>query len=63
MQRFVDAYTQAFAESSRIQKKPPTHVKENPEYAQKKDVLIAQIDADMKHTFFSGDTRRTASVG
>jgi len=29
----------------------------NPEYAEKKDVLIKQIEADIKGTFFSPDTK------
>jgi NitT/TauT family transport system substrate-binding protein len=32
-------------------------IKENPEYAQKKDVLVGQIEADLKRTFFSPDTK------
>jgi NitT/TauT family transport system substrate-binding protein len=57
VQRFVNAYAQAFAD---VIKNPDEAadltIKENPEYAQKRDVLIAQIDADVKHTFFSSDT-------
>src|SRR5271155_232278 len=48
VQRFVDAYTQAFAD---VIKNPEEAVdltiKENPEYAQKKDVLMAQLQADI----------------
>ena len=58
VQRFVNAYTQAFAD---VVKNPgeaaDLTIKENPEYAQKKDVLVAQIEADIKHTFFSPDTK------
>jgi len=32
-------------------------IKANPEYAKKKEVLAQQIEADVKHTFFSGDTK------
>jgi NitT/TauT family transport system substrate-binding protein len=57
VQRFVNAYAQAFAD---VIKNPEEAadltIKENPEYARKKDVLIAQIEADVKHTFFSNDT-------
>ena len=57
VQRFVNAYAQAFAD---VIKNPDEAadltIKENPQYAQKRDVLIAQIDADVKHTFFSSDT-------
>jgi len=63
VQRFVNAYAQAFAD---VIKNPDEAVdltiKENPEYAQKRDVLIAQIDADVKHTFFSSDTLAAALV-
>jgi NitT/TauT family transport system substrate-binding protein len=57
VQRFVNAYVQAFAD---VIKNPheatDLTIKENPEYTQKRNVLIAQIDADVKHTFFSSDT-------
>ena len=58
MQRFVKAYTQAFAD---VVKNPEEAaditVKANPEYADKRDVLVAQIEADIKSTFFSADTQ------
>jgi NitT/TauT family transport system substrate-binding protein len=58
VQRFVNAYTQAFAD---VIKNPDEAadltIKENPEYAQKKDVLVGQIEADLKRTFFSPDTK------
>jgi NitT/TauT family transport system substrate-binding protein len=58
VQRFVNAYMQAFAD---VIKNPDEAadltIKENPEYAQKKDVLVGQIEADVKHTFFSPDTK------
>ena len=38
-------------------------IKDNPEYAQKKDVLVEQIKADVKRTFFSPDTQAKASAG
>jgi NitT/TauT family transport system substrate-binding protein len=58
VQRFVNAYTQAFAD---VVKNPDEAaditIKQNPEYSQKKDVLVAQLEADIKHTFFGPDTR------
>ena len=58
VQRFVNAYVQAFAD---VIKNPDEAadliIKENPEYAQKKDVLVGQIEADLKRTFFSPDTK------
>ena len=32
-------------------------IKANPEYAAKKDVLVQQIQADVKYTFFSAETK------
>lgn len=59
VQRFVNAYMEAFAD---VVKNPEEAadltIKENPEYAQKKDVLLDQIKADIKHTFFSNDTKQ-----
>jgi len=58
VQRFVNAYVQAFAD---VIKNPNEAVdltiKDNPEYAEKKDVLMGQLEADIKHTFFSPDTK------
>lgn len=58
VQRFVNAYMEAFAD---VVKNPEEAadltIKENPEYAQKKDVLLNQIKADIKYTFFSNDTK------
>ncbi len=58
VQRFVNAYEQAFAD---VVKNPEEAadltIKDHPEYAQKKDVLVQQIEADVKHTFFSPDTK------
>jgi len=58
VQRFVKAYMQAFADV--IQKPEEAAdiiVRANPEYAAKKDVLVKQIEADIKGTFFSADTK------
>jgi NitT/TauT family transport system substrate-binding protein len=58
VQRFVNAFAQAFADVIKNpQEAADMTIKANPEYAQKKDVLVAQIDADVKHTFFSNDTQ------
>ena len=58
VQRFVNAYVQAFAD---VIKNPgeaaDLTIKENPEYAEKKNVLTEQLNADIKHTFFSPDTK------
>lgn len=58
VQRFVNAYMQAFAD---VVKNPEEAadltIKENPEYANKKDVLVGQLEADIKRTFFSDDTK------
>jgi NitT/TauT family transport system substrate-binding protein len=58
VQRFVNAYTQAFAD---VIKNPDEAadiiIKANPEYAAKKDVLVKQIEADIKYTFFSNETK------
>jgi len=58
VQRFVNAYMQAFAD---VIKNPAEAadiiVEANPEYAAKKDVLVKQIEADVKGTFFSPDTK------
>ena len=58
VQRFVNAYVQAFAD---VIKNPEEAadiiIKANPEYAPKKDVLVKQIEADVKYTFFSDETK------
>jgi NitT/TauT family transport system substrate-binding protein len=58
VQRFVKAYMQAFAD---VIKSPEVSadiiIESNPEYASKKDVLIKQIEADIKDTFFSPETK------
>jgi len=58
VQRFVNAYTQAFADVIKSPAEAADIIIElNPEYAAKKDVLIKQIEADIKGTFFSADTK------
>ena len=58
VQRFVNAYLQAFDD---VTKNPEEAadliVKENPDYFQKKDVLLEQIKADVQYTFTSADTK------
>jgi NitT/TauT family transport system substrate-binding protein len=57
--RFVKAYLQAFAD---VIDKPDEAadiiIKANPEYAAKRDVLIAQLKADIQSSFLSDDTKQ-----
>jgi NitT/TauT family transport system substrate-binding protein len=63
VQRFVNAYMQAFADVVKNPKEAADIVAElNPEYAAKKEVLVGQLEADIKHTFFSADTK-THGIG
>jgi NitT/TauT family transport system substrate-binding protein len=58
VQRFVNAYEQAFADvAANPVEAADIIIKDNPEYAAKKDVLVAQLAADIKSTFFSPDTK------
>jgi NitT/TauT family transport system substrate-binding protein len=58
VQRFVNAYMQAFADVIKSpEEAADITIKANPEYADKKDVLVRQIKADVDHTFFSKDTQ------
>jgi NitT/TauT family transport system substrate-binding protein len=58
VQRFVNAYMLAFADVVKNPKEAADIVAEaNPEYAEKKEVLVEQIGADFKGTFFSPDTK------
>lgn len=58
VQRFVNAYMQAFADVIKSpQEAADIIIEANPEYASKKDVLVKQIEADIKGTFFSPDTK------
>jgi len=58
VQRFVNAYVQAFADVIRApQEAAGIVVEANPEYAARKEVLIKQLEADVRGTFFSADTR------
>lgn len=58
VQRFVTAYMSAFADVIKSpQEAADIIVEANPEYAAKKDVLVKQIEADIKGTFFSADTK------
>ena len=63
VQRFVNAYMQAFADVIKSpEEAADITIKANPEYADKKDVLVKQIKADVDHTFFSKDTQAN-SIG
>lgn len=58
VQRFVNAYMQAFADVIKDpQEAADIIIKANPEYGPKKDVLVKQIEADIKGTFFSDETK------
>ena len=58
VQRFVNAYMQAFADVVKSpQEAADIIVEANPEYGPKKDVLVKQIEADIKGTFFSPETK------
>jgi NitT/TauT family transport system substrate-binding protein len=58
VQRFVNAYMTAFADVIKSPEEAADIVVEaNPEYAAKKDVLVKQLQADVKGTFFSADTK------
>jgi len=58
VQRFVNAYMQAFDDVIKSPEEAADIViKANPEYKEKKDVLVGQIMADIKGTFFSNDTK------
>ena len=63
VQRFVNAYMQAFADVIKDpQEAADIIIKANPEYGPKKDVLVKQIEADIKGTFFSDETK-THGIG
>jgi NitT/TauT family transport system substrate-binding protein len=58
VQRFVNAYMQAFADVIKSpQEAADIIIEANPEYAAKKEVLVKQIEADIKATFFSAETK------
>jgi len=59
VQRFVKAYLQAFAFTVEHPKEAvDIVVKANPEYKGKEATLLAQLDADIKSTFFSAYTKQ-----
>jgi NitT/TauT family transport system substrate-binding protein len=63
VQRFINAYMLAFADVIKSpEEAADITIKANPEYAAKKDVLVKQIEADVKYTFFSNDTK-TNGIG
>jgi NitT/TauT family transport system substrate-binding protein len=58
VQRFVNAYMRAFADVvQNPQEAADSIVRANPEYAPKRDVLVQQLEADIKSTFFSNETK------
>jgi NitT/TauT family transport system substrate-binding protein len=58
VKRFVKAYMQAFADViDKPEEAADIVIRANPELAAKKDVLVAQLQADIKGTFFSPDTK------
>lgn len=57
VQRFVNAYTEAFAYVvAHPDEAVAAIVKANPEYKGQEKILAEQLDADFKHTMYSGDT-------
>jgi NitT/TauT family transport system substrate-binding protein len=57
VQRFVNAYSQAFAYVLAHPKEAVASiVKNNPEFKGQEAVLATELDADVKHTIFSADT-------
>jgi NitT/TauT family transport system substrate-binding protein len=59
VQRFVNAYMQAFADVVASPSEAADIIIEaNPEYKPRKDVLVKQIEADVRATFFSPDTKQ-----
>jgi NitT/TauT family transport system substrate-binding protein len=58
VQRFVNAYMHAFADvAQNPQEAADIIVRANPEYAPKRDILVQQIEADIKSTFFNNETK------
>ena len=58
VQRFVNAYLEAFADVIKSpEEAAELTIRANPEYSEKREVLIKQIQADVQHTFFSADTK------
>ncbi|MBV8747672.1 MAG: ABC transporter substrate-binding protein [Xanthobacteraceae bacterium] len=58
VQRFVNAYMRAFSDvAQNPQEAADIIVRANPEYAPKRDVLVQQIEADIKSTFFNNETK------
>jgi len=56
--RFVKAYMQAFADViAKPEEAADIIVRANPEYAPKRDVLVQQLEADIKSTFFDNETK------
>ncbi|MBV2157030.1 hypothetical protein EUC41_27800 [Achromobacter denitrificans] len=63
VQRFVAAYSKAFADVvQNPEAAADTLIKSNPEYKGKKEMLVAQLRADLDFTFFSDQTK-THGIG
>ena len=58
VKRFVKAYMRAFADViDKPEEAADIVIHANPELASKKDVLVGQLQADIKGTFYSADTK------
>jgi len=59
VRRFVAAYVQGFADViNDPQEAADVLIRHNPEYRDKREMLIAQLQADIDHTFFSEYTKQ-----
>lgn len=59
VERFTAAYLKAFADViANPGEAADIVIKANPEYAQKRDILVKQLEADIKSTFFSAETAK-----
>jgi NitT/TauT family transport system substrate-binding protein len=59
VERFTAAYLKAFADViANPGEAADIIIKANPEYAKKRDILVKQLEADIKSTFFSAETAK-----
>lgn len=59
VERFTAAYLKAFADViANPGEAADIIIKANPEYAAKRDILVKQLEADIKSTFFSAETAK-----
>ncbi|WP_119272520.1 ABC transporter substrate-binding protein [Taklimakanibacter deserti] len=59
VERFTAAYLKAFADViANPGEAADIVIKANPEYAAKRDILVKQLEADIKSTFFSAETAK-----